>query len=229
MAGGATALRTTALRDTALSERVRPVALAREQVLPVIEPLTSLLPQGLIRGTTVVVDGTSGATSFALALAAGASQEGSWIAAVGIPWLGLAAAAERGIALDRLAVIGAPERNDWATVVAALVDAIDVVLVAPPKGGMARRAPLSGAGSGTRCGARCPAHTGRAHGRPALHRHRRPMERSRARGRAPDGAPSLGQRIGTRQCGASCARPRSGCQALTARCRCATRWMGARR
>ena len=56
---------------------------------------------------------------------------------MGIPWLGLAAAAERGIALDRLAVIGAPERNDWATVVAALVDAIDVVLVAPPKGGMA--------------------------------------------------------------------------------------------
>jgi len=142
MAGGATALRESALREsalrtTALSERVRPVALAREQVLPVIAPLTSLLPQGLIRGTTVVVDGTSGATSFALALAAGASQDGSWIAAVGIPWLGLAAAAERGIALDRLAVIGAPERNDWATVVAALVDAIDVVLVAPPKGGMA--------------------------------------------------------------------------------------------
>ena len=110
---------------------------AREQVLPVIEPLTSLLPHGLIRGTTVVVDGTNGATSFALALAAGASQEGSWIAAVGIPWLGLAAAAERGIALDRLAVIGAPERNDWATVVAALVDAIDIVLVVPPKGRMA--------------------------------------------------------------------------------------------
>ena len=116
-----------------LTERVRPVALAREQVLPVISPLATLFPQGLVRGTTTVVDGESGVTSLALALAAGASQEGSWVAAVGVPWLGLGAAAECGIALERLAMVSAPERDEWATVVAALIDAIDVVLVSPPR------------------------------------------------------------------------------------------------
>ncbi len=126
MAGGVAAI------TPVITERVRPVALAREQVLAVIPPLTTLLPQGLVRGTTVVVDGESGVTSLALALAAGASQEGSWVAAVGVPWLGLGAAAECGVALDRLAVIAGPERSEWATVVAALIDAIDIVLVSPP-------------------------------------------------------------------------------------------------
>ena len=130
MAGGAVAINPAI--TPAITERVRPVALAREQVLPVISPLATLLPQGLVRGTTVVVDGESGVTSLALALAAGASQEGSWVAAVGVPWLGLGAAAECGVALDRLAVVASPERSEWATVVAALIDAIDVVLVSPP-------------------------------------------------------------------------------------------------
>jgi hypothetical protein len=131
MAGGVAAI-TPVITET-IAGRVRPIALAREQVMPVISPLTTLLPHGLVRGTTVAVDGESGVTSLALALAAGPSQEGSWVAAVGVPWLGLGAAAECGIALERLAVVSAPERSEWATVVAALVDAIDVVLVCPPQ------------------------------------------------------------------------------------------------
>ena len=127
MAGGVAAI------TPVITERVRPVALAHEQVLPVISPLTTLLPQGLVRGTTVAIDGASGATSLALAIAAGPSQEGSWVAAVGVSWLGLGAAAESGVVLERLAVVSAPERSEWATVVAALVDAIDVVLVCPPQ------------------------------------------------------------------------------------------------
>ncbi|MDP8986796.1 MAG: hypothetical protein M3N11_00370, partial [Actinomycetota bacterium] len=56
-----------ALRE--VGERARPVALAGEQVLPVLDPLRPLLPEGgLRRGTTVTVDGASGATSLALAL-----------------------------------------------------------------------------------------------------------------------------------------------------------------
>ena len=42
-----------------------------------------------------------GATSILLALLAGASAAGSWCAVVGMPSLGLVAAAELGIALDR--------------------------------------------------------------------------------------------------------------------------------
>jgi hypothetical protein len=109
-----------------VAARARPVALAREHVLPVLEPLQTLLPDGLRRGSTVAV---GDATSLALALIAGPSAEGSWAAAVGVSNLGLAAAAELGVALDRFVVITDPPRDAWATVVATLVDALDVVLV----------------------------------------------------------------------------------------------------
>src|SRR4051794_29701275 len=106
--------------------RARPVALAREHVLPVLEPLQPLLPDGLRRGSTV----TAGdATSLALAVVAGPSSAGSWAAAVGVSHLGLAAAAELGVALDRLVVVADPPRQAWATVMATLIDALDVVLV----------------------------------------------------------------------------------------------------
>jgi 4-amino-4-deoxy-L-arabinose transferase-like glycosyltransferase len=127
-------------RVEALAERVRPVDLARDRRLPVLPALDALLPaSGLRRGTTVAVDarpGVAGATSLALALAAGASQAGSWVAAVGLGSLGLVAAAELGVAFERLVVIADPgrERAGWASVVAALVDGFDVVLVAAGPG-----------------------------------------------------------------------------------------------
>lgn len=119
--------------------RVRPVALAREQLLPVAGELAALLPDaGLRRGATVAIgsageaEPVGGATALALALAAAASAEGSWTALVGLPAVGLVAAAELGLALDRLAVITAPPPEQWATVVAALVGAFDLVLVPVP-------------------------------------------------------------------------------------------------
>lgn len=71
------------------------------------------------------------ATSLMLALLAEASQAGSWCAVVGVPTLGAAAAAEFGIALDRLALVPYPG-PEWVDVVAALVDGVDVVVAAPP-------------------------------------------------------------------------------------------------
>jgi hypothetical protein len=49
-----------------------------------------------------------------------------------VPELGLAAAAEIGVALERVAVIGMPPPESWATVVASLVGAFDLVLLGPP-------------------------------------------------------------------------------------------------
>jgi hypothetical protein len=92
----------------------------------VLDPLQPLLPDGLRRGSTVTVGDS---TSLALALLAGPSAAGSWAAAVGVSHLGLAAAAELGVALDRLVVVADPPRDAFATVVAALVDALDVVLL----------------------------------------------------------------------------------------------------
>ena len=112
--------------------RTRPVALAREALLPVAPAFEGLLPDaGLRRGTTVAVGGGPGATSLALALGAAASAAGSWAGAVGLPSLGLEAAGELGVALERMLLVEPPP-DRWATVVAALLDAVDLVHVALP-------------------------------------------------------------------------------------------------
>jgi hypothetical protein len=115
-----------------VAERAAPVTLARERTLPVLEALQPLLPDGaLARGSVVGVRGGAGATSLALALAAGASQAGSWTVVLGLPSVGLAAAAELGVALDRLALVALPAHDPtaWAPALAAVVGAVDVVVL----------------------------------------------------------------------------------------------------
>ena len=73
----------------------------------------------------------SGSTSLLLALLSAASTAGSWCAVVGVPTLGALAAAESGVALDRLALVPNPG-PEWPTVVAALIDGVDVVVIAVP-------------------------------------------------------------------------------------------------
>ena len=142
-----------------LAEQVRPVTLSREQRLPVLPAFEGLLPgAGLRRGATVSIGtapGVGGATSLALALVAEASRVGSWVAAVGLPSLGLVAADELGVALERLVLVAAPERDAWGGVVAALVDGFD--LVDPPRRSdrcaARRRPPPRGPGPGAGSGA----------------------------------------------------------------------------
>jgi hypothetical protein len=118
-----------ALRRAA--EHAKPVTLAGERSLPVLEALGGLLPAGIRRGATVTVEGVRGAgtTSLALALGAEASRAGSWTAIVGVPSLGLCAATELGLAPERVLVVADPPAASVATVVAALLDAVDVVYV----------------------------------------------------------------------------------------------------
>ncbi len=94
--------------------------------LPVSPAFEEILPFGGLKpGSTVGITGV-GATSLALALIARLTEE-SWTAAVGLPRLGLNAAAELGISLDRLVVVPEPQ-DQWTTVLAALIDSFDVVL-----------------------------------------------------------------------------------------------------
>ncbi len=72
-----------------------------------------------------------GTTSLGLAVAVAASQAGSWCAAVGWPSLGMVAAAGLGMVLERFALIPHPGEQ-WQAVIAALIDAVDVILVTPP-------------------------------------------------------------------------------------------------
>ncbi|WP_186763469.1 hypothetical protein [Lentzea tibetensis] len=96
------------------------------RVLPVRGELADLLPWGgLRRGSTVSVGGS---TSLLLALLAGATADGCWAAVVGLPHLGVLAAAELGVAVPRLALVPRPGGEPGA-VIAALLDGIDLVAV----------------------------------------------------------------------------------------------------
>ncbi|MBQ1027812.1 hypothetical protein [Micromonospora sp. C95] len=126
--------------SAALAGLVRPASApdpaGGHRVLPVRPELTGLLPnRGLRRGSTIAVGGgqarPSGTTSLLLALLAEASRAGSWCAVVGMPTFGAGAAAEAGIVLDRLALVPQPG-PEWPTVVAALIDGVDVVVTAVP-------------------------------------------------------------------------------------------------
>jgi hypothetical protein len=100
------------------------------RTLPVAAPLAGLLPAGgLRRGSTVAVPGGPGSTSLLLALLAEASAGGAWAGIVGRPELGVVAAAEAGIRLERLALVPHPGR-DLLAVTSALLDGLDVVAVA---------------------------------------------------------------------------------------------------
>lgn len=98
---------------------------ASERTLPVHESFVELLPI-VQRGSTVACNGRAG-VSLALALAAAPSREGAWVGVAGLPELGLRAAADMGVALERVVMVtGDPS---WVDVLAAMIDGFDVVLV----------------------------------------------------------------------------------------------------
>jgi hypothetical protein len=100
----------------------------RARMLPVHPDLAALFPWGgLRRGVTVAVRGS---TSLLFALLASPTETGSWAAVVGMPNLGLSAAAELGVAVERLALVRHPGAS-LPAVVAALLDGVDLVAVTP--------------------------------------------------------------------------------------------------
>jgi hypothetical protein len=109
-----------------LKSLIRPTASAAERVLPVRADLAGLLPLGGFRRGTVAEISHGGLLYAALV---DAMAEGAWAAIVGAPLLGVAAAADHGIAMERLAIVDTPPLDQAAAVLAALVDAIDVVVV----------------------------------------------------------------------------------------------------
>jgi hypothetical protein len=126
-----------------LAGKVAPVTLAGELLLPVGRELADLLPgRGLRRGSVVGVGsgatGSAGATSLLLSLVSAASAEGSWVGFVGLTDVGWVAAAEAGLSLERIAVVANPG-GQWPMVAAALMDALDIVVLRPPARARVRR------------------------------------------------------------------------------------------
>lgn len=94
--------------------------------LPVHAALEPLVGRTLLPGAAYSVGGGS----LLLALLAEPSKAGSWCAVVGIPELGIEAARNAGIRLERLILVPDPGRR-WLLVVAALAEAASVVAVKP--------------------------------------------------------------------------------------------------
>lgn len=139
----------------ALGDRVAPVSMAGDRLLPVPDELAGLFPEGgLVRGRTMSCAGAS-ATSLAMVLATPSIVAGGWLAVVDVPTIGLDAASEYGVPLERLVCIetrgehrsesrsepgseprrvaGDAERGRrWADVVAAAADGFDVLFVSVP-------------------------------------------------------------------------------------------------
>ncbi|WP_211245860.1 hypothetical protein [Actinomadura oligospora] len=133
------------MADASAAPSLPPHAALRDQLVrtggprvPVLPALRTLLPGGLRAGSVVGLDG-SGSASLGVALVAGASLDGGtesdggsngWCAVVGVPEFGVLSACGMGADPRRLLLVDDPAER-WPDVVAALVEAVSLVLVRP--------------------------------------------------------------------------------------------------
>ena len=102
--------------------------------LAVSDDVRELLPDsGLVRGRIVRCSGDAG-LSLALSLCSLATQQGSWLGVVGVEHLGLLAAVEHGVALERTVLVHPPKTSrEWSITVAAAIEGLDLLIVAVPE------------------------------------------------------------------------------------------------
>jgi hypothetical protein len=129
----------TMIADTGTAPEVRQRGPAAGGAIPVPECLRPLIPSGMLqRGTVVAVPprvaptGIASAGYVELALLAGATAGGAWAAAIGHPSLGISAAAGLGADLSKVLLLDQPG-DRWADAVAVLADAVDLILLHPPR------------------------------------------------------------------------------------------------
>ncbi|MFG2243650.1 hypothetical protein [Spirillospora sp. NPDC048823] len=146
----------TAPRDAGLRDAVQRDAVQRDaglrDTVPVLPALHPVLPGGLRPGSVIGLGGSGpaspgsaslgpaslGSASLGSALVAGVSLHGGeegtggWCGVVGLPGFGVAAAAGMGAAPERLLLVDDPG-DRWPDVVAALCEAVDLVLLCPPE------------------------------------------------------------------------------------------------
>ena len=100
--------------------------------LQLSEEFSGLLPHSRLKpGSCVGIAGGPGQTSLLLRLLAGPMAHGCWSAVIGLPDLGIEAANELGVPLDRLALVPSPGQH-WLDVTAALLDSVELVVLNPP-------------------------------------------------------------------------------------------------
>ena len=102
--------------------------------LSVAKALQPIIPDGvLMRGRTVLCSGDA-AMSMALLVVSAATQDGSWLAVVGVSDFGLMSACEQGVALQRTVLVTPTDnKKDWINTVAAVADGFDVMMLEVPR------------------------------------------------------------------------------------------------
>jgi len=103
--------------------------------LPVSPDLRAMFPEGgLVRGRTVLCGGDA-AVALALRIVSQPTQAGSWLGVVGVHNIGVQAASEQGVALQRVVFVQpATSRAEWVSTVAAAADGFDVLMLEVPHG-----------------------------------------------------------------------------------------------
>ena len=123
-----------------LQQRIASMQPARlDRGLPTPSALRPLLPGGALRkGAPIAVQGSLQLT---LALLSEASASGAWCGVIGVPRLGVEAAAQAGLTLERLVLI--PEPGKHALAIAGMLSEVFTILVLcpekPPSAGDAER------------------------------------------------------------------------------------------
>jgi hypothetical protein len=115
-------------------DSLRLEAPAQRDLVSVLPPLRPVIPGGGLRpGSVLGLDGP-GAASLGLALVAGVTgtEEGGWSGVVGMPDFGVVAAMGMGAVPERILLVDEPGGR-WPDVVAALVEAVDLVLLRLPE------------------------------------------------------------------------------------------------
>lgn len=97
-----------------------------DRALPTPPELRALLPGGALRRGTITT--VQGSLELGLALLASTSASGAWCGAIGVPELGLEAAAGLGIALERLILVPDPGSHAL-TIAGSLSEVLTAVLL----------------------------------------------------------------------------------------------------
>ena len=113
---------------------LRPASGIERDALPLDPMVADMLGGGLVRGRSIVCTGDA-AVALSLRVVSRATQDGAWLAVVGVDGLGLSAAAEQGIALQRTVLVTPPAAvREWANAVATAIDGFGVLLLQVPVG-----------------------------------------------------------------------------------------------
>ncbi|MEM9039795.1 MAG: hypothetical protein AAGD33_07860 [Actinomycetota bacterium] len=117
-----------------LGDRISTGSLATERVLPVAEPLSDLFPDGgLVRGRVVACRSGGGAAILPLLVASRAVADGAWLAVVDVDTIGLDAADELGLPIERIVRVSTASTPTWIDVMGAAVDGFDLVVTRVPE------------------------------------------------------------------------------------------------